>query len=52
MTKRLAAASARHPWRTVGGWIAAVVVSIGLGLLWALWAMFLQALTYTQTPAG
>ena len=30
MTKRLAAASARHPWRTVGAWIAAVVVSIGL----------------------
>ncbi|MGH3143227.1 MAG: MMPL family transporter, partial [Gaiellales bacterium] len=30
MTKRLAAASASHPWRTVGAWIAAVVVSIGL----------------------
>jgi uncharacterized membrane protein YdfJ with MMPL/SSD domain len=30
VTKRLAAASARHPWRTVGAWIAAVVVSIGL----------------------
>jgi uncharacterized membrane protein YdfJ with MMPL/SSD domain len=30
VTRRLAAASARHPWRTVGAWIAAVVVSIGL----------------------
>jgi uncharacterized membrane protein YdfJ with MMPL/SSD domain len=30
VTRRLATASARHPWRTVGTWIAAVVVSIGL----------------------
>ena len=30
MTQRLAAAAARHPWRTVGAWIAAVVVSFGL----------------------
>jgi RND superfamily putative drug exporter len=30
MTRRLATASARHPWRTVGAWIAAVVVSFGL----------------------
>src|SRR5215211_3507051 len=30
MTRRLATASARHPWRTVGAWIAAVVVAFGL----------------------
>jgi uncharacterized membrane protein YdfJ with MMPL/SSD domain len=30
VTKRLAAASARHPWRTVGAWVAAVVLSFGL----------------------
>ena len=30
MTRQLATASARHPWRTVGAWIAAVVVSFGL----------------------
>jgi uncharacterized membrane protein YdfJ with MMPL/SSD domain len=30
MTRRLATAAARHPWRTVGAWIAAVVVSFGL----------------------
>ncbi|HZB35849.1 MAG TPA: MMPL family transporter [Gaiellaceae bacterium] len=30
MTQRLAMAAARHPWRTVGAWIAAVVVSFGL----------------------
>ena len=30
MTQRLAAAAARHPWRTVGVWLAAVVVSFGL----------------------
>ena len=30
MTQRLAAAAARHPWRTVGAWIAAVVVSFAL----------------------
>jgi uncharacterized membrane protein YdfJ with MMPL/SSD domain len=30
MTQRLAAAAARHPWRTIGAWIAAVVVSFGL----------------------
>jgi uncharacterized membrane protein YdfJ with MMPL/SSD domain len=30
MTRRLATASARHPWRTVGAWVAAVVVSFGL----------------------
>lgn len=30
MTQRLATASARHPWRTVGCWIAAIVVSFAL----------------------
>jgi putative drug exporter of the RND superfamily len=30
MTQRLALAAARHPWRTIAFWIAAVVVSIGL----------------------
>jgi uncharacterized membrane protein YdfJ with MMPL/SSD domain len=30
VTRRLAEASARHPWRTVGAWIVAVVVAIGL----------------------
>src|SRR5215210_7386320 len=30
MTQRLAAAAARHAWRTLGAWIAAVVVSFGL----------------------
>ena len=30
MTQRLALAAARHPWRTVVAWIAALVVSIGL----------------------
>jgi RND superfamily putative drug exporter len=30
MTRRFATAAARHPWRTVGAWIAAVVVSFGL----------------------
>jgi uncharacterized membrane protein YdfJ with MMPL/SSD domain len=30
MTRRLATAAARHPWRTVGVWLAAVVVSFGL----------------------
>jgi uncharacterized membrane protein YdfJ with MMPL/SSD domain len=33
MTTRLAAAAARHPWRTIGAWIAAVVVSAGLIVL-------------------
>jgi uncharacterized membrane protein YdfJ with MMPL/SSD domain len=30
MTRRLATAAARHPWRTIGAWLAAVVVSFGL----------------------
>jgi putative drug exporter of the RND superfamily len=30
MTRRLATAAARHPWRTIGAWIAALVVSFGL----------------------
>jgi RND superfamily putative drug exporter len=30
MTQRLAAAAALHPWRTIGAWIAALVVSFGL----------------------
>ena len=30
MTQRLATAAARHPWRTIGAWIAALVVSFGL----------------------
>jgi len=29
-TESLARACARHPWRTVGAWLAAVVVSLGL----------------------
>ena len=27
-TQRLAMMSARHPWRTIGAWIAAVVVAV------------------------
>jgi uncharacterized membrane protein YdfJ with MMPL/SSD domain len=30
MTRRLAAASARHPWRTVAAWLAALLVSAAL----------------------
>src|SRR5918992_775963 len=30
MTRRLAAASARHPWRAVGAWVAAILVSVVL----------------------
>jgi uncharacterized membrane protein YdfJ with MMPL/SSD domain len=30
VTRRLATAAARHPWRTIGAWLAAVVVSVGL----------------------
>src|SRR5918999_2119571 len=30
MTRRLATAAALHPWRTIGAWIAALVVSFGL----------------------
>src|SRR5918992_1313076 len=30
MTRRLAAASARHPWRAVGAWVAAIFVSVVL----------------------
>jgi putative drug exporter of the RND superfamily len=30
MTRRLAAAAARHPWRTIGAWGAAVLVSLVL----------------------
>jgi putative drug exporter of the RND superfamily len=30
MTQRLATAAARHPWRTIGIWIAALVISFGL----------------------
>jgi uncharacterized membrane protein YdfJ with MMPL/SSD domain len=30
VTRRLASASARHPWRTVGAWVAAIVVSFAL----------------------
>jgi putative drug exporter of the RND superfamily len=33
MTQRLAVAAARHPWRTIAFWIAAVVVSIVLIVL-------------------
>ncbi|HMB18192.1 MAG TPA: hypothetical protein VKO41_02660, partial [Gaiellaceae bacterium] len=28
MTRRLAAASARHPWRTVGAWLVACLLAI------------------------
>ena len=30
MTRRLATAAARHPWRAIGAWIAAVIVSVVL----------------------
>ena len=30
MTDRLAASCARHPWRTIAAWIAAIVVAFGL----------------------
>jgi putative drug exporter of the RND superfamily len=30
MTRRLAAAAARHPWRTIGAWVGAVLVSLVL----------------------
>jgi RND superfamily putative drug exporter len=30
MTERLATAAARHPWRTVGAWVAAVLASFAL----------------------
>jgi uncharacterized membrane protein YdfJ with MMPL/SSD domain len=30
MTQRLALAAARHPWRTIAAWLLALVVSIGL----------------------
>ena len=30
VTERLARASSRHPWRTIGAWLAAIVVALGL----------------------
>src|SRR5918992_1367025 len=30
MTTYLARVCARHPWRTIGGWLAAIVVAVGL----------------------
>ena len=30
VTERLARASSRHPWRTVGAWVGAIVVALGL----------------------
>ena len=30
VTERLGRAASRHPWRTVGAWVAAIVVAIGL----------------------
>ena len=30
VTERLARASSRHPWRTVGGWLGAIVLALGL----------------------
>ncbi|MEO8291376.1 MAG: MMPL family transporter, partial [Gaiellaceae bacterium] len=30
MTERLARASARHPWRTIGAWLVAVVLAFGI----------------------
>jgi hypothetical protein len=38
VTQRLAAAAARHPWRTVGAWFAAVLVSVVL-IVFFLWKM-------------
>ena len=35
MTRRLATAAARHPWRSVAAWIAAVVVSIAFMMAFA-----------------
>jgi RND superfamily putative drug exporter len=32
VTERLARASSRHPWRTFGAWIAAIVVGLGLSV--------------------
>jgi putative drug exporter of the RND superfamily len=32
LTERLARASSRHPWRTFGGWLVALVVTLGLSL--------------------
>src|SRR6476646_3050543 len=33
VTERLARASSRHPWRTVGGWLGAIVVALALAVL-------------------
>jgi uncharacterized membrane protein YdfJ with MMPL/SSD domain len=30
MTERLARSASRHPWRTLGAWLAAIVVALGL----------------------
>jgi len=30
VTERLGRAASRHPWRTIGAWVAAIVVAIGL----------------------
>src|SRR6185437_305234 len=30
VTERLARASSHHPWRTVGAWLGAIVVALGL----------------------
>jgi uncharacterized membrane protein YdfJ with MMPL/SSD domain len=30
VTERLARAAARHPWRVIGAWMAAIVLSIGV----------------------
>jgi uncharacterized membrane protein YdfJ with MMPL/SSD domain len=32
LTERLARASSRHPWRTFGGWLVALVVALGLSV--------------------
>jgi RND superfamily putative drug exporter len=29
VTERLARAAAAHPWRTIGAWIAAIVIALG-----------------------
>jgi putative drug exporter of the RND superfamily len=33
VTERLARAASRHPWRTVGGWLGAIVVALALAVL-------------------
>ena len=46
-TQSLASASARHPWRTIGAWTAAVVVAVG-----AIGALLGGALTTEGNPTN